>query len=385
MDVFIWKFKQMIKPVRLLLLFFPLVAALLLGSLLEKQEKELVIPIGIVDADQSDYSRKIIQSMKEQERLKIHNVSSEKAELLLARNEVDSVFIIKKGFKKSLLNEKRSNTIELKTSTNSVAAGIIREVLASEVTKLSSAIMAANRVEKLYNTKGIGSEEIWGEAYNYTLDQWIPEPLMTVSYVQHEGSVISDKNVTEIKNTKLYLGLWSFFIMISCFITSDWIMKERELVFPRIKTTSKGLVNYFWETSEAHMTFYIINIVFSLTIFTYLEITEIDFELIAAVFIYVVFAHSVSIFTSSVMGNIGSYYVTAFILSFLVAFFGGSFFSLSEISETLEGISNWFPQLLIWEAANQGSVSYSAVLPTFFVCLFMIIISYRGALRRVKE
>ena len=105
MRIMMGKCKRLFRPSFLLLLLIPLAASMLLGSFLEKQQEELIIPIGIVDFDHSDFSKEILKKMKNQEMVVVHEISSEEGSKLLERNEVDSVFVIKPRFQESLLKE----------------------------------------------------------------------------------------------------------------------------------------------------------------------------------------------------------------------------------------------------------------------------------------
>ena len=49
--------KRLLQPNFLLILLIPLAATILIGGLLEKQQSELAIPIGVVDLDESDEKR----------------------------------------------------------------------------------------------------------------------------------------------------------------------------------------------------------------------------------------------------------------------------------------------------------------------------------------
>ena len=349
MRIMLGKLKRMIRPGSLLLFMFPLAASILIGTLLEKQQKELVIPIAIVDEDHSQFSREVIEKMKKQDMLVVHEVSSEEAHILLERNEVDSVFVIQPQFQEHLLKEEREATIELWTSPTSVASGIVQEVVASEVTKITSAILASNRVLQLYERKQMDGQSVWQEAYDYTLGQWEPEPLMTIHYVQENGvhEVKSDESTTNDVVFVPYLGIWSFFTMISCFVMSDWIVKERPTVFSRIMTTYKGLSSYLFQTNCAVLLFHSAQAFLSFSILSHFAWVERNLFLLVGMIFFVIFSTSLSILLASLISHLGSYYVASVLVALILSILGGSFFPITELSPSLETVTRWLPQQLL--------------------------------------
>ncbi|MFJ7748167.1 ABC transporter permease [Peribacillus sp. NPDC097295] len=372
MGLMMEKFKHMFKPITLLLFVLPIVAAIGVGSLLEKQQKELVVPIAIVDEDQTDFSRNVIKQMEVQQRIVVKETSFDDADILLSRNEVDSIFVFKKGFQEHILKDERKETIELWTSPTSIASGIVREVVASEVTKLTSSVKAANRVEKLYQqSKGIEAE-VWDDAFEYTKEQLDPKPLMTINYVREDG--IEGTQSKDVIFTS-YLGVWSFFTMISCFITSDWVVKERSILFPRMMTTNIGLASYLRQTSGAYILFHVLQAACSLYILRYFQLMEVPFLLCFGVILFIIFTTAISVWLASRMRHLGSYYVVGSLVAFILAIAGGSFFPIGDISPTFEFLSLWLPQRILWVTAYPAHTSFSEIGMTVIfsgVCIALL-------------
>lgn len=372
MGLMMEKLKHMFRPITLLLFVVPIVAAVGVGSLLEKQQKELVVPIAIVDEDQTDFSRNIINQMELQQRLVVKETSFNDADILLSRNEVDSIFVFKKGFQAHILDDKRKGTIELWTSPTSIASGIVREVVASEVTKLTSSVKAANRVGKLYQQEKGMEAEVWKEAFEYTEDQLDPKPLMTINYV-HEDRIAGTENKDVLFTS--YLGIWSFFTMLSCFITSDWVVKERSILFPRMMTTNIGLASYLKQTSGAYILFHVFQAACSLCILGYFHLMDITFLLYFGMILFIIFTMAISMWTASRMRHLGSYYVTSSLVAFILAIAGGSFFPIVDISPTLEFLSLWLPQKILWVTAYPAYTSLSEIGMTVIfsgVCIALL-------------
>src|SRR5690606_22494403 len=102
----------------------------------------------------------------------------------------------------------------------------------------------------------------------YTLKQWEPEPLMVIDYRQQNGSNRLDEGGSENVFVP-YLGIWGFFTLLLCIITSDWIVKERNLLFERIMTTYKGLRVYLLQTVTMFFLFQCSQTLLSYVVFVY--------------------------------------------------------------------------------------------------------------------
>ena len=101
------------------LFLFPIAATFFFGFLFEKQQQELVIPIAVVNEDQHHFSKTVVKQLKNEPRLVVRETTASNAEKLLVRNDVDSVFYIKRDFQERLMDEDWEETIELWTSPTS--------------------------------------------------------------------------------------------------------------------------------------------------------------------------------------------------------------------------------------------------------------------------
>ncbi len=382
MAVFLWKVKQFWKPAPLSLILLPLIFALILGTLTGKQVKELTVPIGIIDEDDSDVSKEITSEMKKQEKLKVFELSADEAGRMLDRNELDSVFVFKKGFKERLMEEKREETVVLMTSSSSVAAPIVKEVFAGETTKWTAAIMAANKVKGLDDKSGEIKDDAWNEAYDYALRQWHPEPLMTI---EHKRYGTGDKK-TEVEegnpSDRNYLGLWSFFACIAASLAGKWIVDERGHLFARIRSTGKGLMNYWLQVTASDVLLLMIQVSLSLTVFAYQGLAEWSFKLLLAMCLFILYAYAIGVSLALIMRHKAFYMVTVFFTAVCIGVFGESFLPITEISASLVRITQWFPQSLMWDASGTGT-AYSW-LPSCLSILMSWLIMFLIAKRRLS-
>lgn len=372
LGIFYLSFKQLIrKPLYLLLLFAPIGSALIWGYFFEKGQSDLAVPIAIVDKDETEFSRAIVERIIDQPRIQLHFVSSDEAERLLLRNEVDSVFVIKKGFQEHLMVEKRKETIEVWVTPSSVAEGIVREIIASEVLRLTSNIKSAERVVaiiKKMDKEADSFDQIWQEAYAYTDNQWKPEPLMTIQYEQLsvEEPVLKPD---ESSNNSHYLALWTFFAMLVCFLTVDWVVREKRILFSRIGSTYKGLSSYIIQRSGAMMVIHILQVIIS---FLFLE-KLVGMSLVGLIMMlyYILICFTISLWVASFIDRLSSYYIVSFLIVLVMGILGGGFIAIREFSPFLANLSLVLPQSLILQSESIGvgirTVGYACFLILLWV------------------
>lgn len=360
MSIFLFKLFKIIRNPKsvFLLIFFPIIGSLTFGYFFEKGQREIVIPIALVDKDKTEFSTLVTSRLSAQQEIQLHKISASTAERMLARKEVDSVYIITEGFQENLLKENRENNIEVWVTPSSFAEGIVREVIASEVTRITSNIKAANRVVKLFERMDIPThsvDNLWSEAYIFTDEQWSPKPLMTVDYEQW-GVEGDRKNTFSGSNYTPFIRLWTFFVMLSCFLTSDWIIYEKQKVFTRMSSTYRGVYSYLLQCSGAYLVFHIFQIIISSTIFQKLGFVNMNLDELGTMIFFVVFCLSVSIGVASFIPSLGSYYIISFLTVMIIGILGGSFFPTQDLSSVLASITSYLPQSLLFREGNKSEL-----------------------------
>ncbi|MFK2825179.1 ABC transporter permease [Bacillus sp. B190/17] len=356
MGVYVSKGKYFIrKPLTWIFLFIPLTASLCFGMFLSKQQAALTIPVAVVDEDRTNLSKSVIKELKKQPELTVESVTALSAKKQLLQGEVDSVIIMKEHFQTRLLKGEHDQLIELWTSPLSAAAGIVREITASEVIKQASAVKAANKVVSLYEQKNgshVESGAIWKQAFNYTMAQWQPAPLMTVHYETWTSENQVQKKERSSVLFSSYLGLWSFFTLLSCFVLTDWAVKERLTVFPRIRASSMGLPAYLYQCSAASLTIQLFQAGLSVLAFHHLNIITGRVVIFVVMAVFILFCTATALLFALYHHHLGSFYLSVLSGTLLFALIGGSFFPASEWFVDIERISSLFPQAALTAAGN---------------------------------
>lgn len=136
------------------MIIMPLLIMVAAGYAL-RYEKLDIIPVAVVDEDDTEYSELILQRLSKKEGLGLYIVTRGKGLSMLEGSSVEQVFIIREGFEAAVKNGDSKGLIELVSSPSSYSSGFTQEIVAGEVIRLVTANMAANSVAEHYKELGI--------------------------------------------------------------------------------------------------------------------------------------------------------------------------------------------------------------------------------------
>ncbi len=374
------KIKQLLKrPVLVVMIFFlPLIGTIISSSVLAKVESDSKIPVALVDQDHSKMSTQVIHRLQKTKEIQFLSVNEEQARKQLEQNKIDSIFVFPNGFQQEVEAGNYQGGMDLLTLPSSIATEAVREVVASEVTRLTTNVKAANEVRFLYKVYNIHeAPELWKEAYRYTDNQWKPQPLMTIDY-EAEGRKSTKQAGVQMTG---YVPLWGFFTLLLCCITSDWMIKERRHLFKRMKTMQKGLRGYIRNVSAAYVVLYVLQALISFALFKWLYGLE-SYGVLLYMCIYVIVCVAFSTWLASESQRVGSYYMISVVMVTGLSIIGGSFFPVGELSVTIEKISQWLPQhLLLYQHALPFTFIWKEIafsIVCISLCWFKIVWNVRS-------
>ncbi|MET3698999.1 ABC-2 type transport system permease protein [Bacillus oleivorans] len=325
------------KPIKLLItLFVPFACTWLLFNLFEETQENLSIPIAIVDEDQSETSAIIIERIKALNEIQVHVVDNEDAERQLLQGKIDSIFVFTEGFEEKLMEEDRDQTILVRRTSNSIAYGIVQELLASEVTRISSNMKAANTVVQYYRSlqPELHPDKVWQDAYLHSDEYWVPEPLMGIDYEWYnvQGKTME---ATESQYTANFWRIWSFITVLMVLTSFQWYIRAKEeAIASRLTTTMGGAKVFVLGVGGAHLLLQVVQGL--ITFILYSVFFETDWSQMGYVIWLTIIAFALGLLLAQWLHNKGSYYVAAFFVSCLFAVLGESFFPISELYSPLE-------------------------------------------------
>lgn len=182
-----FKLKELLKSksawftILILPVFFIFVA----GGIYSPDITDQTIPIAIVDEDLSEFSRFLIELIKEEKLLEVIETELSHGLKLVKAHQVEGTYIIKGGFQ-DLIKKDLYPQLEVIKSSNSYGADAISEIIASGLVRLQSNARAANLIVREYEKQRTltdqEKESLWEEVFNHSESYWVPEQLMQLDY-----------------------------------------------------------------------------------------------------------------------------------------------------------------------------------------------------------
>ncbi|WP_368503106.1 ABC transporter permease [Alkalihalophilus sp. As8PL] len=356
-------YKLFFKPTALLLLFLvPIGGVLLFGTLVEKGQQEIAIPIAIVDEDDQPFSQAVVDHISNQDRISVVTTSRDEASDMLLRHEVDSVYVIKEDFEAALKRGDRRETIEVWTSPHSLTTGIVNEIIASMVVRLTSSVNAADRVLVLSSLLELpleaGENVVWQETFEFSESQWDPEPLLTIDYrdISNGGETVD----TTGHWLNPYLGMWTFFTLLISILVTDWVIREKGLILPRVRSTFAGIRKYLVVHFMVYVSFFMLQTLVTYFILLYLNKVEPSVSLFVSMMLFGCVSMAISFLLAAWSKNLVSYYILGMMIVVGLSLVGGSIIPVHELAEGLRVTSTFLPHHAV-------IYSHSVSLYTFFM------------------
>jgi len=350
LNVTYYKFKMMMAD-RLFfasMIVIPLVIMLAAGYSL-KHEKFSVIPVAVVDEDNTETSRLLIIRLSQKEGIGIFEVSREEGMEMIENGEAEQLFVINKGFEESIKKGDSRGLIDVVSSPSSYSEAFTREVVAGEALRLVTAEMAANTVEEHYRELGIKTDETFREEVTDYLDSlWEPEPLMTMEYRELKGNVVTEEEQKRLPVAQAAsTGLIVAFIMFYMLFGSGWLLEERMNGTIMRLQSAKGALGISFGASilsllaagalQVFMFSAVLRIFFGITIFS-------GVNTVLVLLAYLLSVIGISLFLSSVLGTMAQLQAAAPVIALFTGFVGGCFWNFIEVPEEMRRLALLTPQ-----------------------------------------
>lgn len=304
------------------------------------------IPIAIVDEDNSELSQAFIQELQQIDLLTIQLMSKQKALYALEKNQLDSVFIIKRNFEKQLRNNKRDQLIEAYSTNRSYFYFAVKENISSLAQRKAIQAKAAHEVKSLLKK--------YDSAIHWSFDEIVAQgqkreeryELLTVEFSYFNENESSTP--TEKTNLLASWGIWAFFTLISTFYLFDWVIKEsNHPVVVRWLQCKVSYTAYFFSTLGIYL------FVMLLVDFLTYRIIETQFlwSQVLAIGVFRLCCAALALFVAVHMKITTSYYFITLIFSLLLALIGGSFIPMERLFAKWPLMSELSPiyALLQWD------------------------------------
>jgi ABC-2 type transport system permease protein len=345
------------------------IPVLLLGLLdlsVEKTANATKIPVVIVDEDASDYSETVIERVSENPAVSVRIVDQSEARSEIEIQKAAIGFLIPEGFMERIQENDEEELVTMWLSTGTLSHGLVREIFASEVKRLSSNSYGANTVLKTYGkSEKLDVKEqasVWKEAWAYSDNHWDPVPLMTVDY--KVGATREKAVAREDSSTSIYVPGMLVLLMLFSFLWNSWPIKDRDSGMRSRVPYSIGGFSVYWGGNALGVLILQLELLVLLAGFGWWKgELVLNVSTIGALLGYVLFLNALSLlFPYFVHSNRTWQAVTLFIV-LATSLLSGTFFPSDELSGILEKAAQWTPQYWIISALNQETL----MIPLVFV------------------
>lgn len=351
------------------------IPVLLLGFLdlsVEKTANATKIPVVIVDQDTSEYSKTVIERVNENPAVAVKVVDQEEA-----RNEIETQkaaigFLIPEGFMEKIQKNDEDELVTMWLSTGTLSQGLVREIFASEVKRLSSNSYGANTVLKTYGkSEKLDVKEqasVWKDAWIYSDKHWKPVPLMTVDY--KVGATKEKAQSVDDQAVSIYVPGMLMMLMLFSFLWNSWPIKDRDSGMRSRVPYSVGGFSVYWGGNALGVLILQLELLLLLVGFGWWKgELVVNASTIVALLGYVLFLNALSLlFAYFVHLNRTWQAVTLFVV-LATSLLSGTFFPSDELSSILEKAAQWTPQYWIISALNQETF----MIPLVFVGISSIL------------
>ncbi|WP_137791017.1 ABC transporter permease [Bacillus sp. E(2018)] len=331
------------------------------------------IPVVIVDEDETEYSKTVIERVSKNPAVAVSIRNEEDARNLIETQKAAIGFVMPEGFMESIQKNDEEGLVTMWLSSGSISHGLVREIFASEVKRLSSNSYGANTVLKTYGkSEKLDAEEqaeVWKDAWAFSDKHWEPKPLMTVDYkvgVTRESSVEADGN-----NVSIYVPGMLVLLMLFSFLYNSWPIKDRDSgMRSRVPYAAGRFSEYWFGNALGVLLLQLFMLILLIGFGWWREALTLNVTTILSLIGYVLFLNTLSLlFAYFVHSNRTWQAITLFIV-LCTSLLSGTFFPSDELSSFLQHAAEWTPQYWIVSSLNQETL----MIPFIFVGLSFILL-----------
>lgn len=371
-------------------ILIPLAMSLIMGYI-QRREKLGYIPVAVVDEDQTDVSRLLIERFSNVEGIQVTRTDREKALKLIREESVEAAIMIYEGFTDGLHEGDLTEIVEIIKSPSTVSIDLLEEIFAAQVIRLRGAEFAYDWLkESLKDYSPLPSrQEVWERAESY----WEPEPLMTIKYsvIEAKPQEIQDR-VTIPPFAAASLGILVLFVMLALLFGSGWVCEERSNgTLQRIASSPGALFSVFFGNAAALFALGLMQVlVFALVQKVFFDVVMLSgFGAWLVLAAYLICAVAVSMFLASFFRTAARLQAVAPVFSIVTGFLGGCLWNLAGIPDDLVNISRLTPQgWALWATTalyanpDDSRVVWSAAGILLGAAVLLFLLAYRGLASR---
>lgn len=186
-------------------------------------QEETRVPIALVVEEQTEMAARLVDDIASTELLHIQFIPLDEALHKLEQHELDSVFVIRKGYEDHILANRRNQLIEAYSSNRSFAYRAVVETITSYAQQDAARSKAAFVIKQLFSDYGMEDEWSYEEVIESSREREKSEALLRSSFSYYDKENTAEEQTLPLLKA---WGVWAFFAIITTFFLFDWMLKE---------------------------------------------------------------------------------------------------------------------------------------------------------------
>ncbi|HLR79107.1 MAG TPA: ABC transporter permease [Bacillota bacterium] len=319
------------------------------------------VPIGVVLEENTPLSMQLYESIETSPLVNVYERSEREALYELEKHQLDSVFIIHKGFEENIRKGNRNRLITSFRSDESVAYHPVKEMVISLAQEETSRSKAAHIVANLSEQMDSSIQWTWDDITKKSKEIQSGQQLLQTSFTFSQSMKPSTNEDLQFWSP---WELWALFTILSTFLLFDWVIKER----------SSGVIHRFAFTRMSFQQYLIGNLfIYTIVLLLFDVVTVIIFDLIfqAPMAIIPIVTYRLMVICGAFLlaltfRSTYLYTLAAFAITFFLTIISGIIVPLEGIASHYEWIDFFNP--LQSFLANEATIGW--------LILFILIIAF---------
>ncbi|HLQ98061.1 MAG TPA: ABC transporter permease [Candidatus Dormibacteraeota bacterium] len=347
-------------------LLFPIVATTAIMLITNAIQDETKVPVGIVLEEDTPLAEELYESIQSNPLVRVYNVDERDGIDQLNKRELDSVFIIKKGYEDKINRGSRNRLITGYQSDFSFAYMPVKEVVLSYVQQdaaRTKAIFVINQLsEQFAKQKQWTQDEILETSKQIQVDQ----QLLQTSFSFFNKSAEDKGNDFTLLHT---WNIWALFALLATLLLFDWSIKERKpSIKPRFVFMRVSLKNYLLKNLFIYIGLLFLFDIIAIFSFSYFLDEEITLSMIGVIFSYRILISFGAFLLSLTTNNQFLFYSVSFLMTLIIAVGSGALIPI-------DGLLKRFPWIK-WLNPLDAFLSMEYVNIWLLGCIILIMIWY---------
>lgn len=306
-------------------LLLPVIATSIVMKLTTAWQDETSIPIGVVLEEQSELVYELIEQLEENPLLQLHYVEKSEGLRLLAQHELDSLYVIRSGYEKNVLENDRNRLIEAYSSNRSFAYTVVKEMITSHAQEDLARSKAAFELKFVFEQYDQGDLWDYERILARSKERQSSADLLTTSFT----FASSESKASESTPLLNVYGIWVLFSSLSTFFLFDWMIKEQgPVIKERWLFTKNGFHHYAIKLFAVYTC-----LLLATDIATILYMTQ-TYERplsILALFVFRITLNLFVLFIASRTTQLWTYYVKGVVWTIILGIVGGAIIPIDRL------------------------------------------------------